>query len=624
MMKLDDLAHRAATDLRRSGEAARFAASSPARTSPITRIRTAVLVLAAAALAIGLPLSILISRDGDSRPDPASLSGPTESIMIAGIEYPVGELVDSFSTQQMYLPHLQPDPSFDTANLGDRMVLPLMDPTVSDDRILNGPSIYLGEVGADSAFLTDNAEFGGEEHERPASACVWIGDERICSVPGAGPWTFRSGSGTFAMWVGVPDGTAAVVVSDDSGPLGWQVPRSQSVVLSVPSLAVVATALDHDGQGLVSFDLSDPNVPVTVPALLGATVPPQSEPVIETTPGQWVRTNPDLGGLLVQSRDLIWSGEAFYVLTRVGFGDVQIWRSEDGMTWAEYPTFGPVGTLDGPWALTTSGEALIAGGNREGEATIWVYGPDSGWVETTLGHGMVRFLATTGDTIVAFGDDRAIDPNGTATPRRAVMWTSGDQGATWQQVALPAFVSEEGLRDGSSTSLGLADGPGGLIAISAAGELRVHRSIDGYTWDLAETDLSGFVVSLTSDESGYLVQHDDGRIRRSFGGIHWVDVPQPAFTEGTPMMDGVGLYAGVVHLFGGVNFVPPGSEYNATFPRLWFTIEDGLWSHLGPTDGLFAEGGVIYGIAANNTTVVAVGESGLPDQWAIFTFTPEL
>lgn len=270
-MKLDDLAHRAATDLRRSGEAARFAASSPARTSPIKRIRTAILVLAAAALAIGLPLSILISRDGDPLPDPASSSGPTDSIMIAGVEYPVGELVDSFSTQQMYLPHLQPDPSFDTENLGDRMVLPLMDPTVSDNRILNGPSIYLGEVGADSAFLTDNAEFGGEEHERPASACVWIGDERICSVPGAGPWTFRSGRGTFAMWVGVPDGTAAVVVSDGNGPLGWQVPRSRSVVLSVPSLAVVATALDHDGQGLVSFDLSYPNVPVTVPVLLGAT-----------------------------------------------------------------------------------------------------------------------------------------------------------------------------------------------------------------------------------------------------------------------------------------------------------------------------------------------------------------
>jgi len=270
-MKLDDLAHRAAADLRRSGEAARFAASSPARTSPIRRIRTAVLVLAAAALAIGLPLSILISRDGDSRPDPASLSGPTDSIMIAGVEYPVGELVDAFSTQQMYLPHLQPDPGFDTANLGDRMVLPLMDPTVSDDRILNGPSIYLGEVGADSAFLTDHAESADEDQERPAGACVWIGDERICSVPDAGPWTFRSGRGTFAMWVGVPDGTAAVVFSDGSGPLGWQVPRSRSVVLSVPSLAVVATALDHDGQGIVSFDLSYPNVPVTVPVLLGAT-----------------------------------------------------------------------------------------------------------------------------------------------------------------------------------------------------------------------------------------------------------------------------------------------------------------------------------------------------------------
>lgn len=261
-MKLDDLAHRAVAELRQAGEAADYAATSPSRHRRSARVRTAVVVLGVLALGVGIPWWLFAWRDGGPPPDVATLHQEETPgyVAIAGVEYPVGDLVDAFSAHQMFWPQMQPEPTFETGPLGDRLPLPVSDPRVPDDDVLNSPSIYLGELGPDSVFLAEldqqdiqPADDGFTDGSHP---CIRIGEYQVCSVPAMGPWILRHSPGeVVVMWVGVPDGTAAVVVSGADGPLGWQVPRSRTVVVSVPLSALVMTALDADGRELMSFDL---------------------------------------------------------------------------------------------------------------------------------------------------------------------------------------------------------------------------------------------------------------------------------------------------------------------------------------------------------------------------------
>jgi len=101
--------------------------------------------------------------------------------------------------------------------------------------------------------------------------------------------------------------------------------------------------------------------PGAPPAVDPTTATTVTLPVPAPITGSWSQTNPDLGGLLVQVRDLIWDGEAFYLLLRVGFGDLIVWRSAEGIQWDQYSQIGTSGTLDGPWHLVSADGRLLAG-----------------------------------------------------------------------------------------------------------------------------------------------------------------------------------------------------------------------------------------------------------------------
>jgi len=640
-MKLDDVATRAANELREAGEQARFTARSPAFTGRSVNAFTTIAVGAIAILAIGLPLWLL-TQNGDSpaplQPAEEPSDGVDGVLTIAGEDFPVGDLVDSFSEQLMYWPAPQPMPSFDTTAFGEHQPLHLLQPSVPDPDILNNPSIYLGNLGENSLFLTKGFHEEDSSLANETMRCLWIGGSfTLCADVGSvsgHPYEI----GTIAAWIGVPNGTSVVALRSGNMPLGWQQTQSRVAVIQVPgTIAAVAAigehgltfiALDASGQELLTVDLGQgrPTTAVTLPEDTSVTTttsePPVPQPtVIEPTTGRWVRTNPNLGGLLVDTRDLIWDGEAFYVLTRVGFGDVRIWRSADGLDWVEYPMFGPVGTLDGPRSLLAAGDRLIAGGHRDGIATVWVYETGSPWREIPLGPGVIRFLAEIDGRFIAFGTSAAPGPSGLTDPHHAVIWASEGDAGTWDQFAGPEVFGDD------STAAGLTTGPSGVIALSQSGPdlttVAVAVSADGITWREAETNLPQMhILSLAEHDGGLAILSSRASVWRSTDGTEWAPTELHSI-EGSIGTQGLALLGDRLLLAGGVNYVPPGSEYNATFPRVWLTDDGSSWMHLGPTDGVFAEEGIAYMVAASTDHVVMVGESGGPDEWAIFTFDPD-
>ncbi|MEE9206378.1 MAG: hypothetical protein V3U50_05285 [Acidimicrobiia bacterium] len=360
-----------------------------------------------------------------------------------------------------------------------------------------------------------------------------------------------------------------------------------------------------------------------------------SEQIVEPPSGEWLRTNPDLGGLIVDTRDMIWDGEAFYLLTRIGFGDVIIWQSSDGIEWTEHSQIGTAGTLDGPGELVSVAGHLIAAGHRDGVATVWIDEGTTPWREVEVGQGAIRSLVNFKGTYVALGTSAVHEFASGAPPppppRHAVIWTSWDA-ETWTQVAGAEMFGDD------SYAVGLLEGPAGLLTIGfdrlAPSDMRavmVVTSTNGTEWtshepvglDLAQAD------GLTGGPDGYAVRGGASPILRSVDGIHWNPllfdqslVPEGAF-RAFAYPGRMASFQGQLVTAGGVRVKPEGSEGNFMLPRVWIHLGQGVWADLGAGEW-FDRPGVTYEMVAGDDRLVVHGETeGEDDDWALFTFVPD-
>jgi hypothetical protein len=348
-------------------------------------------------------------------------------------------------------------------------------------------------------------------------------------------------------------------------------------------------------------------------------------PVPAPITGSWSQTNPDLGGLLVQVRDLIWDGEAFYLLLRVGFGDLIVWRSAEGIQWDQYSQIGTSGTLDGPWHLVSADGRLLAGGRRGLVPTVWIEDGANRWREVEVApSGAILGLIEYRDRFVAVGHVPAWDEGTEAPPaRHGVIWVSSDA-ETWTEVAgVETFGNDSYPSD-------LVEGPSGLLTISVQGMFgpsgpatrRVVTSGDGVDWivrdpvGLALTQVD--TVSGTS--SGYLAMGSfDLPVLHSEDGIEWSPVfsalPESA---GTPRINDAELFRDQLVVSGSVFVDPGGGAFNYSLPAVWVYLGDDRWTPLGAAEW-FDEPGYTYRIVTAPDRLIVVGEHG-GDDWALFTF----
>lgn len=367
--------------------------------------------------------------------------------------------------------------------------------------------------------------------------------------------------------------------------------------------------------------------------------PPAGDPTTATTvtlpapaaiTGSWSQTNPDLGGLLVQVRDLIWDGEAFYLLLRVGFGDLIVWRSADGIQWDQYSQIGTSGTLDGPWHLVSADGRLLAGGRRGLVPTVWIEDGANRWREVEVApSGAILGLIEYRDRFVAVGHVPAWDEGIEAPPaRHGVIWVSSDA-ETWTEVAgVEKFGNDSYPSD-------LVEGPSGLLTISVQGMFgpsgpatrRVVTSGDGVDWmvrdpvGLALTQVDA--VSGTSSgylASGYVAMGIfDIPVFHSEDGIEW----SPEFSAlpdsaGTPSISDAELFRGQLVVSGNVFVDPGGGAGNYSLPAVWVYLGDDRWTSLGTAEW-FDRPGYTYRIVTAPDRLIVIGEHG-GDDWALFTF----
>lgn len=259
-MRLDDLAHRASKELRAAGRHSKPSVKAPGSSAKPGAGWIVALGSLAAALAIGVPFMLLSQDDGastnvgdSSTTTPGTLtvrldlSAVDGVLTLAGQGYPVGELIEAWAEWLMYEAASGPAPAFDTSLWGEEIALTVAEPVIYDDDTVNLPSIYLGDVDSDSAFLTAKTIPADDESEGFTGPCVWIGEEGMCSHPGL-PWALvRNPGEVVAIWVGVPDGTAAVALVSSGGPVGWQTPRSRTVIIPTTAYPIEMVALDGSG-----------------------------------------------------------------------------------------------------------------------------------------------------------------------------------------------------------------------------------------------------------------------------------------------------------------------------------------------------------------------------------------
>lgn len=369
---------------------------------------------------------------------------------------------------------------------------------------------------------------------------------------------------------------------------------------------------------------------VEVPAEAGtSTSTTDTRPLPAPITGTWSQTNPDLGGLLVQVRDLIWDGEAFYLLIRVGFGDLMVWRSVDGIEWVEHSQIGTSGTTDGPWHLVSADGRLVAGGRRGLVATVWVEEGANSWREVVVApSGAIRELVQYENRLVALGHVPAWEEGSEAPPtRHGVIWVSSDAEA-WAEVAGVETFGEE------SYPSDLVEGPSGLLTIAVQGTVfgpsgprtnRVVTSIDGLEWvahdpvGLALTQID----TVSGESSGYLAAGIfDVPVLHSADGIEW----SPLFSAlpgsaGSVQLSDAEMLRDRLVVSGSVFVDPGGGAFNYSLPGVWVYLGDDRWSLLGES-AWFEQPGYTYRVVTAPDRLVVFGETGT-DDWALFTFVVE-
>jgi hypothetical protein len=349
--------------------------------------------------------------------------------------------------------------------------------------------------------------------------------------------------------------------------------------------------------------------------------------VVSPITGTWYRTNPDLGGSLVQVRDLIWDGQAFYLLLRVGFGDLIVYRSSDGLDWEEYSRIGTAGTVDGPWHLASLGGRLVVGGRSDLVATIWAEDESGGWVETPLGEGWISAVGSRAGRLVAVGSTGGPDPAVAVTlpgqpagePPMAAVWISGE-GVAWN------LAPTTGLPSGAYTIVDLATGPSGLLAtVSTPEGIALALTDDATSWSIvARADPAAYGPGFFSDAgAGYLYVFSNVAVVTSEDGHAWSSVPfvgpDPGLTGQTMFLLSDAARLGDHLIAVGSVFVDPGGgAFNYSLPGVWVHLGDDTWAPLGSTEW-FEQRGTTYRIVTAPDRLVVVGEAG-NDDWALFTF----
>lgn len=198
-------------------------------------------------------------------------------VVIAGETFPVDGLVETFAETQMYFGAPTPQPGFDTSPLGSELPLGFGQAGVGDPDVLNGPTIYLGEVGGVSVFVNQRLLDDGP------SKCLWMGGTpQVCGDAGAfkfaePPFTSQPGGLLLGAWLGVPKGTSVIVLRADGVELGWQRPVGGVAVVPLPKLGIYElAALDQSGTELETVNVTleaDRVQGVAVPGSPTTTVP---------------------------------------------------------------------------------------------------------------------------------------------------------------------------------------------------------------------------------------------------------------------------------------------------------------------------------------------------------------
>jgi hypothetical protein len=211
----------------------------------VTRVGLAAAGVAVFAGIVGV--SIAIGRIG-YLPDVVApttterVSGGT--VVIAGDEFRVDGLVEAFSEVPMYFGQASPSARFDTAALGEEQPLELAAVKVADADVLDGPTIYVGEVDDESIFVNARSS------DSFVTKCLWIGPTpQFCGDWGAFELSAPAREGSlYGVWLGVPDGTSVVVLRDDGRTLAWQRPVGDVTLIALPDSGVYSlVALDEAG-----------------------------------------------------------------------------------------------------------------------------------------------------------------------------------------------------------------------------------------------------------------------------------------------------------------------------------------------------------------------------------------
>jgi hypothetical protein len=377
------------------------------------------------------------------------------------------------------------------------------------------------------------------------------------------------------------------------------------------SVTTVEGTVTTLGEGLSVDDLVIPIVD-----------PPSTEPLA----GTWTKTNLGLDGLLVMPIDVVWDGEAFYLLQRVAFGDMRIWRSVDGLDWTELPSIGTFTIAEGgPLAFARYRDGLVAGGHVGDEAAIWIL-DGTRWTETRLGvDAFVSDVAVIGDSIVAVGT--TVVSGTIPTERHAHLWTSVD-GVVWQEQD-PSVFGE------LSYAVGVVEFDSRFVAVanrsSVSAEGREEReeplilsSAEGSAWQ--EVDVAIGVETLRAVEGGDLLRLSSvSSVYVTGDGDSWGQILIDRSDLDPRLSVATGWLSGRLLLLGGVE--RPDERFgDVPHPHAWSYRGSGEWAEVGSGLGEFGPGMIDQGVDGDGVFVATGRQAtvGSPDDgWALYTFVAD-
>ena len=359
---------------------------------------------------------------------------------------------------------------------------------------------------------------------------------------------------------------------------------------------------------------------------------PQTTPAaIDPLTGRWLQTNLGLDGLLVIPRGLIWDGKHFYLMQRVAFGDIRVWRSVDALAWEELPSLGTFTMAEGgPITLLAHGDWLVAAGRRLDDATVWIYEGASPWREVSLGvSGRITELAVAGPNLVAIGESPTPTDYEPILKRHVTIWASSE-GASWIEVAGRDLFGEY------SDAVGVTPFREGVLAVANRSEVdadgKIHKqppllatSIDGVEWQTLDVDLGEQTFNAVTG-GGQLRLFSRSSVYQSDDGESWTRVPIDRSGIAGVSWYSVALFRG--HLVATGAVIGDDDHYGPVeFPAAWTYAGGGEWHELGALD-TFTVPGIIRGGISGGDRFVANGNTateGSPnDGWALYTFVIEL